>query len=342
MNTEMGVIVRHKEFISDVPSSVGFTGLVLNLNPGLDATFPWLSRVAQNFEEWLPRGIIVEYRTTSSDTLLAASPALGSVIIATQYNSVNADFTNKQQMENYEGAISCKPSVSMIHQVECKRSQTVMDEMYIRTDLPPANADLRMYDLGKTQISVVGSQTTGQLIGEIWISYEIELRKPKIASDPIVEAAHFILLAATLTGEAPATPFGSTAVAPNITAPTAGSTLPDARCTGGAANGVISFGNFARGLYMVIGRFAWTVVGTQGAWTFANFTNCTSQLGFNNNTNASVVEVDGATATAGTTNFCILINVTSQAASFSITNSSTATTAGNNDIYIIELPDTIG
>ena len=157
-NTSKGVIVRHKEYIMDVPGSVDFQTETLALNPGLIDTFPWLARVAQNFEEWLPRGMVFEYRTTSSDTLLAASPALGSVIMATQYNSVNPSFTNKQDMENYDNAISCKPSVSCLHVIECKRSKTVMDEMYIRTTAPPPNADLRMYDLGKFQIATVGGQ----------------------------------------------------------------------------------------------------------------------------------------------------------------------------------------
>lgn len=332
------MIISFKEFIGDVVSSINFSSSVFPLNPGMRSTFPWLSGVAENFEEWLPRGIVLEYRTTSSDTLIAANPALGSVIICTQYNSLNPDFINKQQMENYEGAISCKPSVSMLHQVETKRSQTVMDEMYVRT-LPITTGDLRLYDLGKTQVVTVGSQTNGNVIGELWISYEVELRKPKMPTDPIVDCAHFQLTAATLTGETPATPFGSTAVAPNITAPTSASTMTDARCIGGAANGVIFFGASARGAYLVTGRMVWGVGGTQGAWTFANFVNCAPLQGFNGNTNSAVQEVDAATASAMSNNFAILIGVTGANASFSITNTSTGTTMANNDIYITELPD---
>lgn len=359
-NSTNGVIIRHKEFLTDVPSSVGFTGVVVPLNPGMDVTFPWLSRVAQNFEEWLPRGIVVEYRTTSSDTLLAANPALGSVIIATQYNSVNPDFTNKQQMENYEGAISCKPSVSMIHQVETHKSQNVQGEYYVRVEAPPANADLRMYDLGKVQISTVGSQTNGNIIGEIWISYEIELRKPKIPADPIVDAAHFLLPAGTLTAESPAIPAGTNAPSnqAGVAAgagvqpfggwlPTSGSTMNDARFNRNAAlfggASYIQLGQFSRGNYLITCFFPFATPGTQGAWTITAQSGCTLGLAFANGTLLADTEVDAATVTAATINCAFVINVTAAFATVSLTNSSNQAGGFNvgGDIYITELPDGI-
>lgn len=359
-NSNRGVIVRHKEFLTDVPSSIGFTSVVYPLNPGIDGSFPWLSRVAQNFEEWLPRGIIIEYRTTSSDTLLAANPALGSVIIATQYNSVNADFVNKQQMENYQGAISCKPSVSMIHQVETKRSQTQMDEFYIRTTAPPDNADLRLYDLGKVQVATVGSQANGNIIGELWISYEIELRKPKIPGDPLTEAAHILLTAAGTTGETPAIPAGTNAPS-NVAGiaagsgtqplggwtPTAGSTMADARFNRNAAlfggASYIQLGQFARGFYLITCSFPWVTPGSQGAFTITAQSGGTIASAWANNTLLLAQEVDAGTATAATTNVSFIVNVTAAFATFSITSNSTATGGFNvgADVYIAELPDTL-
>lgn len=359
-NSSNGVIIRHKEFLSDVPSSAAFTSLIIPLNPALPDSFPWLSRVAQNFEEWLPRGIIVEYRTTSSDTLLAANPALGSVIIATQYNSVNPDFVNKQQMENYEGAISCKPSVSMIHQVETKKSQNVQDEYYTRVEAPPANADIRMYDLGKVQVSTVGSQTTGNIIGEIWISYEVELRKPKIPADPIVEAAHWSLLAATVTGETPVIPAGTNAPSnqAGVAAgagvqpfggwvPNNGSTMEDARFNRNAAlfggASYLQLGQFSRGFYLINCVFPFTTPGTQGAWTLTAQSGCTILTVWSNDTLALAQEIDAGTATAATINLSFIVNVTAAYATISMTNSSNQ--AGGflvgADLYVVELPDSI-
>lgn len=336
-NSTRGVIVRHKEFLTDVPSSISFSSVTYPLNPGIDGSFPWLARVAQNFEEWLPRGIVVEYRTTSSDTLLAANPALGSVIIATQYNSVNPDFTNKQQMENYEGAISCKPSVSMIHQVETKRSQTQQDEFYIRTAAPPANADLRLYDLGKVQVATVGSQANGNIIGEIWISYEVELRKPKIPTDQIVETAHFIIPVGT-AGVSPAAPFGTSTA---LRLPTSGSTLA-ATIQGNAAYGQINFGNTARGYYLIVLTTYFATGGTDGANAFTP-SGCAILNAWQNNTAAEGFVVDAATATLQARVDTVMVNVSTDVAFLRWTNNGTATGAMSAafDVYITELPDTL-
>lgn len=341
-NSKNGVIIRHREFISDIVSSIAFASSVFTLNPGLPVGFPWLSRVAQNFESWKPRGMLVEYRTTSSDTLLAANPALGSVVIATQYNTLASDFVNKQAMENYEGATSCKPSVSMIHLIETGRAQTLIDHMDIRSAPVPANADARLYDLGKVQVSTVGSQAAGNIIGELWISYEVELMNPRIPDDPLVSTAHFLLPSATVAGtETPVRPFGTGV---NAYLPTAGSSMGDARVgSSGAANGYITLGQFSEGLYMVVCNFPWTNAGTQGAWTVTAVTNCTVANAWNGNAVGLSQEIDAGTATAGSTNLAFIMNATGAYASVTITSSSNAagTYATNADVYICEMTDGI-
>lgn len=57
-------------------------------------------------------GMYLEYRTMSADALNSTNTALGQVIMSAQYNAGNPDFTNKQEMENYEGGVSVKPSQS--------------------------------------------------------------------------------------------------------------------------------------------------------------------------------------------------------------------------------------
>jgi hypothetical protein len=340
-NTKGGCIISHREYLLDVPSSNAFSTLVMPLNPGMPNTMPWLSRTAQNFEEWLPRGICVEFKSMSSDNPNTALPALGTVVIATQYNSSNPDFVNKSQMENYEFATSCKPSRSMLHCVETARSQTVQDEYYTRTGPLGANQDIKFYDLGKTQVSVVGAPLAadGSIIGELWITYEIELRKPKIPTDPLVEVAHFILPSAGVNGEAPLTPFGTTVT---TFLPTSGSTMA-AQLVGGAANGTIRFGPNARGRYMVTMVMLWTTGGTTGTWTIGNLNGCNLLNGWRNNTQSIGGELDSGTSTAITTNVSFIVNITGENASCTVSNNSTAVGGFNNaaDVYIIELPDTL-
>ena len=120
-----GYIVRHREYLGDVLATETFTSKVYPLNPGIQ-TFPWLSQIAGSFEQYKFRGLVFEFRSTSSDAVLstATSSALGTVIMATQYNVLNPPFASKLAMENYEFANSDKPSCSFYHPIECMASRT--------------------------------------------------------------------------------------------------------------------------------------------------------------------------------------------------------------------------
>jgi len=178
-----GFIVRHREYISDVLGTINFTNSSYSINPALEGSFPWLSQIAQNFEEYAIRGMIFEYKSMSASAAISASTntALGTVIMATQYNSLNPAFADKKTMENYQFANSAKPNECFIHPIECKMNQTPLARMYTR-DGTPTSGDLRFYDLGLFQIATQGQIVNGGVMGELWCSFEVELFKPKLVS----------------------------------------------------------------------------------------------------------------------------------------------------------------
>lgn len=175
-----GVIMRHREYLAPVLATVNFTNTVYPLNPGLSGTFPWVSAPANAFEQWRLRGCVVEFISTSSDAVLSTntSSALGQVMIATQYDSINPPFTNKVEMLNHEFSNSRKPSVDFIHPIECKNSLTPQQLFYVRNSAVPTDADERLYDLGLLQVATQGMQAVGGSVGDIYITYEIEFYKP--------------------------------------------------------------------------------------------------------------------------------------------------------------------
>lgn len=192
-----GVIVRHREYLQDINASTPFNITTLAINPGILTTFPWLSAIASHFEQYKFRGLLFEFKSLASDAVLstATSSALGSVVMATQYNALNPPFINKFTMENYEFANSAKPSLSFIHPIECAKTDTSVQELYVRTGTPVAGSDLRLYDLGNFNIASVGMQASVGVCGELWCTYEIELLKPKLESivDVQEQADHFQL-----------------------------------------------------------------------------------------------------------------------------------------------------
>lgn len=188
-----GFIVRHREYLGDINASTAFTVQAYSINPGLSASFPWLSAIASAYEEYEFRGLIYEFKSLSSDAVLssATSSALGYVAMATQYNAASSNFVSKIELENYEFANSNKPSVSFIHPVECKRRLNVDTHLYIRTGGVPTGQDQRLYDMGDFQIAVGGCQANTGVLGELWCTYEIELFHPKYIVGGNVETDHF-------------------------------------------------------------------------------------------------------------------------------------------------------
>lgn len=175
------VKIRHREFLGDVISSSvagAFRITDYPINPGLVGSFPWLSDVCgASFQQYRINGMVFEFRSMSSDALNSVNTALGSVVMATDYDSKDVPFTSKQQMENTEFGVSCKPSSCMIHGIECARNQTAVSELYIRAYDVPTGADIRLYDMGRFSLATVGCQGTSVNLGELWVSYDIDLIK---------------------------------------------------------------------------------------------------------------------------------------------------------------------
>ena len=176
-----GVRLIHREYIQDVFSSEIFKSTSFSINPGLTSTFPWLSAVAQNFEQYKINQMSFQYKTTSSDALNSTDTALGTVIMSTDYNALSPPFINKQQMENNVFTVSTKPSLSQTHPIDTKQKQTPVECFNVRMG-DVSEGDLRLYDLGNFQFATVGMQEADVNIGELWVEYDITFLKPKLSS----------------------------------------------------------------------------------------------------------------------------------------------------------------
>jgi hypothetical protein len=277
-NTPGGMVIRHREYITDVFATQTFVNTQYNINPGLNGTFPWLANVALAFEEYKFHGLIFEFKSMSADNVLSTtttSTALGSVIMATQYNALDNPFGDKRNMENYEFACSAKPSASFVHPIECQSNLDANTHLYIRQGA--FVGDQRLYDLGNFQVAVQGMAFTGGVIGELWATYEIEFFKPKIVNGLLSASDHI-----QLSGVSSVNPLGSS----------------NTRVHTGI-NGAIGGQSYVFPLNTV-GRFlvTYSCVGTVQALTAPalTFTNCTVIANTFQNGTVSVVSNTGSTA----------------------------------------------
>jgi len=198
---------QHREYLQDVTSTTNFNLGVLPINPGMAQTFPFLSAIASNFEEYILHGMMFYFRTLSGTAVGSTSTALGAVVMATQYDALSAAFANKYEMENYQFASSAAPCYDQIHMVECKRRETPIQALFVRNSAIPSGADLRLYDIGTFNFATVGMQAaSNNVVGELWCTYDIELLKPRVPSGQGQGQAltdHFQLVPGNITSAHP-------------------------------------------------------------------------------------------------------------------------------------------
>lgn len=198
-------VVRHREYLTDIhtgPLSSGSTAFSItrfDLNAGLQHTFPWFSGLGALYEEWHPKGIVLEFKSTCGNAFSSTNNSLGTVVMATEYNAGFPTFTSKIQMENYKGANSGAPTRNIYHAIECSSNQNPLSWLYTRTGDVPDGQTPQVYDLGSFQIATVGMQAAGVNIGELWITYDIELDKPKFSGEGAGDTALWKFSGARLT-----------------------------------------------------------------------------------------------------------------------------------------------
>lgn len=182
MHTRSGdTIIAHREYITDILTSStpgAFNLQSFKINPGVSSTFPWLSEIASSYEEYEMLGCVFEFKSTSSDALNSTNTALGYVLQGTNYNAAAPNFGNKLAMLNTQYSTDCKPSQSCLHPIECDPHYNPMMSQYVRSGAVPVGEDPKTYDLGNYQIATGGMQAASVVIGELWVSYQIALRKP--------------------------------------------------------------------------------------------------------------------------------------------------------------------
>lgn len=200
-NESQSVVIRHREYLGEVKSSTGFTvQQSFILNPGDRNTFPWLSGIASNFQEYSFKGVVFHY-VPSSGAAITTSPSLGTVMMQTSYRSTDAPPDNKVELLNEYCSNEVVPSETMAHPVECDPKENPFNVQYVRTAELPASETRLMYDLGVTHIATSGQTSSGYTLGDLWVTYEVELKKPLVVSNvtSVLESAA-IYATGSLTG----------------------------------------------------------------------------------------------------------------------------------------------
>lgn len=325
-NSGRGIRIQHREYLLDLISSASANTFVSEeflIQPALQASFPWLSAIAEQFEEYKINGMIFEFKSNSADALNSVNTALGSVVMSTQYNVLSPSFANKVQMEQHEFSVSGKPSINIMHPIECARGESPVHTLSTRNG-PVTSGDQRLYDFGRFTIASTGLQGTSVNIGELWVSYDITLLKPKINASSDV-GDHYSLGAGITTSAY----FGSSLPAASSSSDL-GSVL---------TNTTITIPQTYTGNILVI----YNVYGTSSAWVNPTFTASNGASNFNifgNSSGALQTNYNVGGATSAGMNLNIAFTCVG-GGKLTLSGGTILTSPVRGDLYVLAWPGTL-
>jgi hypothetical protein len=197
-NATYGTRIQHREFIRNLsvpgaPSDFDVEALEVGLHE--QGLFPWLSGVARRYQKFKVHGMVFHYISTSTDYNNS-----GTVALALNYNATEGAFRDMKSVLNSMFGVATKPSNSISCPVECDPKTMPEDGYYIRhPDAVIQATDLRLSTLGLLNIATDGlSLPTGTVLGQLWVTYDIELFNPYVPVDRAVSA--WSVLSGALTG----------------------------------------------------------------------------------------------------------------------------------------------
>lgn len=223
--------IVHSEFIGDLSSPAipaSFTiGQTLTVNPGDPVVFPWLSPIAQRFAKYKFQQLVFEFRSTTS--AYSTNSAMGTVVLAPGYNPIAPPPSSKPMMEAMTGAVSSKPSNSLLAGVECSNRNGGNPERWVRN--PSTNTPTQLTDLCDFYIATSGlAAGANTVLGELWVHYTVDLFEPYLSPSSASETPGGAVVVVNTAGSNIGSCFGSIGVSGTSFADSFGLTGFAARC----------------------------------------------------------------------------------------------------------------
>lgn len=179
-------VFEHSEYIGDIVSSSvagAYNVQSFNVSPSDATCFPWLSSIADNFQQYEVQGMIFRFESTSGDSVASTNTALGSVMGLFSYDFGDAMPSSKQAFLQYDGCVDARANESFLVGVECAKDSLPYNKLYLGS--PQQGQDPRMNYKGKFVIASNGLPGASTVIGELWCHYRIKL---SIASLPNINS----------------------------------------------------------------------------------------------------------------------------------------------------------
>jgi hypothetical protein len=171
------VVHRRSELVAKITATTDTYSNVLDLyiNPGLPATFPWLSQIAQNYEMYRFRKLRFRYEPASA----TAIGGFVSVIPAT--DALENPPSTLQAAYSFEGTVQGAVWKDHICDFNLRQGNNMAGvSRYVRSGF--TQGDLKTYDVGRLWVSLDGIPPGSGTVGALIVEYDVELYDPVSAA----------------------------------------------------------------------------------------------------------------------------------------------------------------
>lgn len=168
------MVVQREMVLSNIVSSTGFALMAtISIQPGLVSSFPWLSKEAQNWQQYNVEELVVEYiPTTGTNTL-------GEIIISPEYDVSNAAPDSEINAMQNLGAVADSCWTRIVCPLDRKAMHGLGPRKFIRTG--NVSGDLKTFDAAKVHIFTNNFASGGVVCGKLYFRYKISLMVPQNA-----------------------------------------------------------------------------------------------------------------------------------------------------------------
>jgi len=165
---------EREELIQPVWTQTQFEAVGYAINPGNSSMFPWLSKIAGQWEKYKFLKLEVHYRPNITEY----SPnAAGLLILQGDYDALDPVPLSSTQMLDSEPKATCMPCKSMVLRLSPREMANSGQMHYVRTGYPPFGSDLKTYDVGQVFFGADGSASAA-LCGRLYVKYKVRLEVP--------------------------------------------------------------------------------------------------------------------------------------------------------------------
>jgi len=169
------------EFITDLVGSTTFGNganagaQLFAINPGQVVVFPWLSKMAQNFEKYVFTKLKFTYMHEVSE--FATAGTTGVAILGFDYDAADPPFQTQTQILDSDPHDFKMPCKDFSLNIDCK---TAFDNgpKYVRPGNLPGGSDIKTYDIGNLQYAAAGTADGTTKIGKLMVEYAGYFLKP--------------------------------------------------------------------------------------------------------------------------------------------------------------------